>query len=209
MPRRERHRSRRSRSLRQLFARLLRHHVGGVPVWPVRVALPGALLVLALGCPASPKRARQIVRRCEGCRRVLDATGKPRRDFLEQPAVPVRIAERGERAVAAMLGIRTVDPGPPKQVGLVWAGVHVVGAVEHFADLNAATEQILARGLDVSDDQIKALNGAGSRPGDVLAEDDRAPGAKWRELNHAKVLTVVVVGVESPPEPRVELRGTT
>jgi hypothetical protein len=29
--------------------------------------------------------------------------------------------------------------------------------VEHFADLNAVTEQILARGLDVIDDQIKAL----------------------------------------------------
>jgi hypothetical protein len=26
--------------LRQLFARLLRHHVCGVPVWPVRIALP-------------------------------------------------------------------------------------------------------------------------------------------------------------------------
>ena len=85
------------------------------------IALPDALLVLAVGGLRTPKRARQIVRRCEGRRRGVDATGQPRRDFLEQPAVPVRIAERGERAVAAMLGIRTVDSDPPKQVGLVRA----------------------------------------------------------------------------------------
>ena len=62
--------------------------------------------------------------------------------------------------------------------------------MEYLADLNAATEQIVAGGLDVSDDQIKALSGAGSRRGDVLAEDDRASGARRRELNHAKVFTV-------------------
>ena len=36
-------------SRRQLRAGLLRHHVRGVPVGPVRVSLPGALLVLAVG----------------------------------------------------------------------------------------------------------------------------------------------------------------
>jgi hypothetical protein len=113
--------------------------------------------VLAVGSLRTPKRARQIVRRCKGRRRVVDAAGKPRRDFLKQPAVSVRVPERGERAVAAMLGITAVDSNPPKQVGLVRAGLHVRGAVEHFADLNAVTEQILARGLDIVDDQIKAL----------------------------------------------------
>src|SRR5580704_11329019 len=104
-----------------------------------------------------------------------------------------------------MLGIRTVDPDPSKQVGLVAASVHVAGAVEHLADLDAATEQTIAGGLDVSDDQIKPLSGAGTRRGDILAEDDRAPGARRRELNHAKVAAVGVVGVEPPPEPYVEL----
>ena len=85
-----------------------------------------ALLVLAVGGRGAPKRARQIVRRREGRRRGVDATGQPRGDLLEQPAVAVRITERGERAVAAMLGIRTADPEPPKQVGLVRAGVHAV-----------------------------------------------------------------------------------
>jgi hypothetical protein len=37
--------------------------------------------------------------------------------------------------------------------------------VEHLADLNAATEQIVAGGLDVSDYQIKTLTGTGSRRG--------------------------------------------
>jgi hypothetical protein len=36
------------RLLRQLFARLLAHHVLGVPIWPVRVGLPDALRVLAV-----------------------------------------------------------------------------------------------------------------------------------------------------------------
>src|ERR1700722_17542897 len=107
-----------------------------------------------------------------------------------------------------MLGIRTVDPDPPKQVGLVAAGEHVAAAVEHLADLNAATEQIIAGGLDVSDDQIKSLGGAGSGRGNILAEDDRAPRARRRELNDPKVLTVVIVGVEPPPEAPVEFLRT-
>ena len=104
-----------------------------------------------------------------------------------------------------MLGIRTADPEPPKQVGLVRAGVHAAGVVEHLADLDAATEQLVAGGLDVGDDQVQALGGAGCRRGDVLAEDDRAPGARRRELDHAEVVTGVEVGVEPPPEPPVEL----
>ena len=125
-------RSRRSHSFRPLLAGLLAHHVLGVPVWPVRVGLPCPRLVLPVGGRGAPKRARQIVRRREGRRRGVNATGQPRRDFLEQPAVAVRITERGERAVAAMLAIRTADPEPPKQVGLVRAGVHAAGVVENL-----------------------------------------------------------------------------
>src|SRR3984893_15985727 len=104
-----------------------------------------------------------------------------------------------------MLGIRTANPAPPKQVGLVRASVHAAGVVERLADLDAATEQLLAGGRDVGDDQVQALGGAGCCRGDVLAEDDRAPGARRRELDHAEVVTVVVVGVEPAPEPPVEL----
>ena len=79
------------------------------------------------------------------------------------------------------------------------------GVVEHLADLDSATEQLVAGGLDVGDDQVQALGGAGCRRGDVLAEDDRAPGARRRELDHAQVVTAGEVGVEPPPELRVEL----
>src|SRR5271155_4642087 len=84
---------RRSRSLRQLFAGLLGHHVGGVPVWPVRVALPNALLVLAVSGPRAPKRARQVACGAEGRRARFDAPGEPARDLLQLPAVAVGITE--------------------------------------------------------------------------------------------------------------------
>ena len=91
-----------------------------------------------------------------------------------------------------MLGIRTADSELSKQVGPVRARVHTGGIVEHFADLDAAIEQVFAGGLDAGDDQIQALGGAGCRRGDVLAEDDRAPRARRRELDHAEVFTGVV-----------------
>jgi len=91
------------------LAGLLAHHVLGVPVGPVFVTLAaGALFVLAVCGRRTPKRARQIVRRRESRGRRVYATGQPRRDFLEQPAVAVRITERSERPVAAMLGIASV-----------------------------------------------------------------------------------------------------
>jgi hypothetical protein len=67
------------------------------------------------------------------------------------------------------------------------------------------TERFGAGGFDIGDDQVQALSGARCRRGDVLAEDDRAPGALRRELDHAEVVTAVVVGVEPPPQPPLEL----
>ena len=104
-----------------------------------------------------------------------------------------------------MLGIRTADPEPPKQVGLIRAGVHAAAVVENLADLDPATQQLVAGGSDVGDDQVQALGGAGCCSGDILAENDRASGARRRELDHAEVVAVVIVGVEPPPEPPVEL----
>ena len=194
------------RFMRQLRAGLFGDHVLGVPIGPVRVALPsGAFLVLAVRGFRTPKRARQIARRSERRRRGVDPAGQPRRDLLKQPAVAVRIAERSERAVAATLGIRTADPQPPKQVGLVLASVHVAASVEYLADLDAAAAQFLAGGIDVGDDEVQALSGAGCRGGDVLAKDDRARGARRRELDYAEVVTGGEVGIEPPPKVLVEL----
>src|SRR3984893_17487154 len=115
--------------------------------------------------PSQPKVCqRQDVQIAES------TSGQARCDLLQQPAVAVGIAERRERAVAAMLGIRTANPEPPKQVGLVRAGVHPTGVVEHLADRDTAAKQLFAGGLDVGDDQVQALGGAGCRRGDVLAE---------------------------------------
>jgi len=47
-------------SFRQLSAGLLGHHVRGVPVGPVLVALPGAFLVLAVGGRGTFECARQV-----------------------------------------------------------------------------------------------------------------------------------------------------
>src|SRR5262245_41166273 len=105
----------------------------------------------------TPKRGRQIVRGREARHPGVDATGQPRCDLLEQPTVAVWIAERGKRAVAALLGIRTADPTPPKEVGLVCARVHAV-AVEHLAHLDAATAKLVAGGRDVGNDQVQTLS---------------------------------------------------
>ncbi len=103
-----------------------------------------------------------------------------------------------------MLGIRAADPEPPEQIGLVRTGVDAAGVVECLADLDAATAQLAAGGRDVGDDQVQALGGAGCRRGDVLAEDDGAPGARRRELDDAEVVAGGEVGVEPPPEAAVE-----
>src|SRR5271156_898484 len=97
----------------------------------------------------APKRACQIARRgkSRGCR--VDAAGQARGDLLKNPAVAVRIFERGERAVTAMLGTRPRDADSPKEIRLARPGVHVVAAVEHLADRNAASEQVGASRLDV------------------------------------------------------------
>src|ERR1700733_5690234 len=106
-----------------------------------------------------------------------------------------------------MLGIGAVDARTSKQVGLVLARIHAV-VVEHFADLDAAIEQCFAGSLNVGDDQVHTLRRAGCRRGGISAKDDRGPGTRRSELDHAEVFTIVEVGVESPPKLLVELFRT-
>src|SRR5262245_21462446 len=162
-------------SCRRRLPVLLGHHVRAVPVGPVRIALPEPLLVLSVGGLRPPQRARQIRGGRESSHSGVYPTGQPSRDLLQQPAVAVGITKRCERLVTAMLGIRTADPMPPEQVGLVRAGMDAAGAVEHLADLGTPAEKLLPRGLDVGDDQVQALGGARRGRGDVPTEDHRAP----------------------------------
>ena len=75
-----------------------------------------------------------------------------------------------------MLRVRTANPAPPKQVGLVRTGVNAVGVVEHFADLYAATDQFVAGGLNVGDNQmLRSLGGSGCGRGDVLPKMTEHP----------------------------------
>src|SRR6185295_7461938 len=50
------------RSCRKRCADLLRHHVRGVPVGPIRVGLTGELLVLTVGDGCAPHRICEIFR---------------------------------------------------------------------------------------------------------------------------------------------------
>src|SRR5262249_15417407 len=75
-------------------------------------------------------------------------------------------------------------------------------------DLNATTQQVFAPGLNVRHGQVQTLGGARRCRGDVLAEDDRASRTGRRELDYAPLVAGSEIGVESPPELRVELLRT-
>src|SRR4051794_26647996 len=78
-------------------------------------------------------------------------------DLLKQPTISVWIAERKKRSIAAMLGIFTVDSPSPKQIGFVRASVHAARVVEQLACVDAVGNDLVARNLDVGDDQIQSL----------------------------------------------------
>ena len=164
--------------------------------------LPGALLVLAVGGRRTPKRARQVRRGCECRLGGVDPAGQPGRDLLQQPAVAVRVAERGEGAVAGVIGRGAAD-ATARAVGLELSARRP--GVEHLADLDTAGGELVARSLDVGDDQVEALGRAGRGRRDVRAELDRAPRAGRRELDDPEAVIEGEVGVEPPPEPPVEL----
>ena len=86
----------------QFLSRLLPDEVLGVPVRPVFIALAaGPLLMLAVRCLRPPQRGREVRRRGEGRGVRFHVTWRSLGQLLQQPAIPVRIAERGERVVAA------------------------------------------------------------------------------------------------------------
>ena len=83
----------------------------------------------------------------------------------------------------------------------------VAAGVKRFTDRDAAAEQRVAGGLDVGDDQVQALRGAGRGRGDVLAEDHRGVGAGWGELDHAVIVRAGEIGIEPPAEFCIKLLG--
>jgi hypothetical protein len=109
---------------------------------------------------------------------VLSAVGSAARcplgDFLQEPAVAVRVLERGEGAVAGTLRVRARD---------AFGGSGVVedagGVAERSVDLDATSGQLGDGFLDVGDDQVQAVQCPGCGGGDAGAEDDRAFRAGW------------------------------
>ena len=190
-------------SLRQLFPGLLRRHILGVPVGPVLVALPGALLVLAVGDLRTPQRARQVACRAErspGSR--INTPGQPGRDLLQQPPVGVRVVERGEGSVGGVIGCGPAD-ATARAVGLELSARR--SGVEHLADVDTEGDELVARSLDVGDDQVEAVGRPGRGRGDFRPELYRAPRTGRRELDDPEAVIEGEVGVEPPPEVPVEL----
>ena len=87
---------------------LTRAQVGRVPVPPVVLGVRLLVVVVVLR-----RLAEELCKGCDvrgSCSRQLPlAAGKPRPDLLEQPAVPVRILERGEREVGTTLRVAPAD----------------------------------------------------------------------------------------------------
>src|SRR6185436_12573828 len=119
-------------------------------------------------------------------------------DLLQLPLVPVRVAELRERRIGAPLGIGAARPG---------VGIEAVEAaarvVEDLAGVDTVADELVVRRLDVGDDEETLRRAGGSRR-EPLAELDRAPGARGRELDHPEVV-IPEVRVQPPPEALVEL----
>src|SRR5262249_16867459 len=101
-------------------------------------------------------------------RRLPLAAGQTLPDLLEQPAVSVRILERGKREVRAAF---RVAPGNARLL----AGVveRSAGEMEGLAHVGAAGDQVGPGGIEVLDRQDQALHGPGPGRRDAVAEDDR------------------------------------
>src|SRR5689334_2786425 len=70
-------------------------------------------------------------------------------DFLHQPAVAIRIAERQKRFAAPPL---RVQPGP----------LLPLGEMERLARLDSAAGELIAGRVDVGDDQVQSAQPAGA-----------------------------------------------
>ena len=120
-------------------------------------------LVLAVVLLGLAQKIRQ-----EADVQVESASGKPRRDLLEQPLVAVRILESRPGEIGAILWILARQP--PFRI----ADAKLILEMERLADGGALLGQTRARFLDVVDDEEQSLRRTGRGIRDSsLAEDDR------------------------------------
>src|SRR5678816_2971050 len=91
------------------------------------------------------------------------ASGKPRRDLLDQPTVPVGIFKRNKRVVRT-----TFRVAPTYTRGFDGIVKWSACVVEDLADINTACDQFSARGVDVVNGKDQVF--PGWKP---VAKDDR------------------------------------
>ena len=137
-------------------------NVRGVPLRPVVLRSGGFVRAMVLLClPQKVGQSRHV-------QAAESSSGKSRLDLLEQPAVAVRIAERSPRAIGVTVRIRPRYAS--LRPGYMEAGVEM----EHLAHVDAMSDKLGARCLDVIDDEERSLNRARYRRRDPFAEDDGA-----------------------------------
>src|SRR5207244_5391690 len=103
----------------------------------------------------------------------------PALDLLDEPGVAVGILEGDERVVAL-----------PFWIG--FGQLAALAEVEHLAGIDTALDEPVARGIEVGDAEMQAVEAPGSHLG-VLHDRDRAGRAWWCHLHDAKVLAGTVV----------------
>ena len=128
--------------------------------------------------------------------------GQPGGDLLDQPGVAVRVAER-ERTSRSWRG-----PGPGRHPAAVPAWWNTPPSSWNTSLTSAPRAASSARAASMSfTTSCRPSGGAGRSRGDPRAEDDRALGARRRQLDHAEVRARGEVGVQPPPEAAVEVLG--
>src|SRR5215208_1453288 len=110
--------------------------------------------------------------------------GEPGRDFLKQPAVAVRVAERRVYEVRAPFD------------RLEARGARLV----RLADVGAPADQVVPGRLDVLDREDHPLSRPGLSLREALAEVDRALRLGRGELHPTDLLAGPEVGVQPPSE---------
>src|SRR3954466_15832265 len=113
---------------------------------------------------------------------------EPGRDLLEQPAVAVRVLERGEPEVRRPF--RRLEAGRPLLV--------------YLADLDAAADEVVPGGVDVLHREDPTVEGPGLTRRGALPAVDRAPRVGRGELHVAHVVADGNVGVQPLSDALVE-----
>src|SRR3954452_535500 len=103
--------------------------------------------------------------------------------LLEEPDVPVEVADARERVVVGAFGMGAVAP-------------RAVCDVADIVDLDAARNQLVSRRDDVGDHEMQALHAPGRHLADPGADRDRARRALRAQLDNAEVVSGAVVDVQ-------------